>query len=141
MENGRIRPGDIIVGTDSYTCTYGALGVFSAGIGSTEMLGVLVTGKIWMRVPESIRIIMRGELPEKGMAKECGIYRGICLKYGDNINTDIISPPIYMELPIDQAAAYAMSPIDSEFATKCRPGNIFVAEENLGSSSSRETAP
>ena len=75
------------------------------------------------------------------MEKESGVYRGRCLKYGDNINTDIISPPMYMELPIEQAAAYAMSPIDPEFASKCRPGDIFVAEENLGSGSSRETAP
>lgn len=75
------------------------------------------------------------------MEKESGVYRGRCLKYGDNINTDIISPPMYMELPIEQAAAYAMSPIDPEFASKCRPGDIFVAEKNLGSGSSRETAP
>lgn len=69
------------------------------------------------------------------------VYRGRCLKYGDNINTDIISPPMYMELPIKEAARYAMSPVDSNFASVCRQGDIFVAEENLGSGSSRETAP
>ena len=66
---------------------------------------------------------------------------GRSLKYGDNINTDIISPPAYMELPIKEAAKYTMSPIDTEFSTICEPGDIFVAENNLGSGSSRETAP
>lgn len=66
---------------------------------------------------------------------------GSALKYGDNINTDIISPPAYMELPIEQAAQYAMSPVDETFAARCKPGDIFVAERNLGSDSSRETAP
>ena len=66
---------------------------------------------------------------------------GTALKYGDNINTDIISPPAYMELPIQEAARYAMSPVDDTFADRCRPGDIFVAEKNLGSGSSRETAP
>ena len=73
VENGRVCPGDIIVGTDSHTCTYGALGAFSTGIGSTEMLGVLVTGEIWLRVPESIRIVLRGELPESVMAKDVAL--------------------------------------------------------------------
>ena len=67
--------------------------------------------------------------------------QGRALKYGDNINTDIISPPAYMELPVAEAAVYAMSPIDPDFVKNCRPGAIFVAENNLGSGSSRETAP
>ncbi len=66
---------------------------------------------------------------------------GRALKYGDNINTDIISPPAYMELSITDASKYAMSPIDTEFAKVCLEGDIFVAENNLGSGSSRETAP
>lgn len=68
-------------------------------------------------------------------------FSGRAMKYGDNINTDIISPPAYMELPIEEAAQYAMSPVDSEFSLRVHPGDIFVAENNLGSGSSRETAP
>ena len=56
IEKSRVLPGEIILGTDSHTCTYGALGAFSTGIGSTEMLGVLATGKIWLKVPETIKI-------------------------------------------------------------------------------------
>lgn len=62
-------------------------------------------------------------------------------KYGDNINTDIISPPAYMELSVKDAAKYAMSTVDMDFAKECKAGDIFVAEHNLGSGSSRETSP
>jgi 3-isopropylmalate/(R)-2-methylmalate dehydratase small subunit len=67
--------------------------------------------------------------------------RGRALKYGDNINTDIISPPQYMELTIAEASAYSMSAVDPDFYSKSKTRNIFVAEKNLGSGSSRETAP
>ncbi len=66
---------------------------------------------------------------------------GKALKYGDNINTDIISPPQYMELGIAEASAYAMSAVDPDFAKRVDAGDIFVAEQNLGSGSSRETSP
>ncbi|HEY8363767.1 MAG TPA: 3-isopropylmalate dehydratase small subunit [Tissierellaceae bacterium] len=69
------------------------------------------------------------------------MIRGKVWKYGDNINTDIISPPAYMELPIKEAAKYAMSPIDENFAKEFKEGDILVAGKNLGSGSSRETAP
>lgn len=69
------------------------------------------------------------------------VIKGRALKYGDNINTDIISPPAYMELKMEEAAKYAMSPVDVNFSSVIKPGDIFVAENNLGSGSSRETAP
>jgi 3-isopropylmalate/(R)-2-methylmalate dehydratase large subunit len=69
-EKGFSLPGTLLVGTDSHTCTAGAFGCFGTGIGSTEMLGVLVTGEIWMRVPETINIVWEGELPLGVMAKD-----------------------------------------------------------------------
>jgi len=60
VEKGHVRPGELIVGADSHTCTYGALGAFATGIGSTEMAGVLATGEIWLKVPSSIRINLEG---------------------------------------------------------------------------------
>ncbi|MEG2420829.1 MAG: 3-isopropylmalate dehydratase [Oscillospiraceae bacterium] len=69
------------------------------------------------------------------------ILTGRVWKYGDNINTDIISPPAFMELPIAEAAKHAMSPIDPTFGSGVQKGDCFVAEHNLGSGSSRETAP
>lgn len=73
VENGRALPGEVIVGTDSHTCTYGALGAFSTGIGSTEMLGVLVSGEIWLKVPESIKVVFSGRLAEGVMAKDAAL--------------------------------------------------------------------
>lgn len=67
--------------------------------------------------------------------------KGPVLKYGDNINTDIISPPQYMELSIAEAAKYAMSAVDPAFSSKVKPGDILVAGANFGSGSSRETSP
>lgn len=71
------------------------------------------------------------------MSKICGRVH----KYGDNINTDIISPPQYMELSIPEAAKFAMSAVDPDFSKKIRPGDILVAGSNFGSGSSRETSP
>lgn len=70
-ENGFALPGTLLAGTDSHTCTAGAFGCFGTGIGSTEMLGVLVTGEIWLRVPETIKIVWNGGGPQQGvMAKD-----------------------------------------------------------------------
>lgn len=69
------------------------------------------------------------------------VIKGKVLKYGDNINTDIISPPQYMELSVEEAAKYAMSAIDPNFSTKIQKGDILVAGNNFGSGSSRETSP
>lgn len=69
------------------------------------------------------------------------IREGHALVYGDNINTDIISPPQYMELSVEEAAPYAMSGVDPEFSQKVKPGDILVGGKNFGSGSSRELAP
>ena len=61
-EQGHIRPGEVIVGGDSHTCTYGAFGAFSTGIGSTDLAAALATGELWFRVPETIRFVLEGEL-------------------------------------------------------------------------------
>ena len=67
--------------------------------------------------------------------------KGKALKYGDNINTDLISPPQYLEKSLDEIARHAMEGIDPDFAKKIAPGDILVAGNNFGSGSSRETAP
>ncbi|HUU86980.1 MAG TPA: homoaconitase large subunit [Candidatus Glassbacteria bacterium] len=60
-EKGHVLPGEIILGADSHTCTYGAFGAFATGIGSTEAAAVMATGKIWLQVPEAIKINVNGE--------------------------------------------------------------------------------
>ena len=69
------------------------------------------------------------------------MIKGKVWKYKDNINTDIIAPPASLELCTEEAARYTMAPVDPDFASGFKPGDIFVAEHNLGSGSSRENAP
>ncbi|MBI2992377.1 MAG: 3-isopropylmalate dehydratase large subunit, partial [Deltaproteobacteria bacterium] len=63
VERGHVRPGEFIVGADSHSCTYGALGCFSTGIGFTETVGVLATGKIWLKIPHTMRLLLTGKPP------------------------------------------------------------------------------
>ena len=65
-----VKPGDIAFGTDSHTVTYGCVGAFSTGIGYTEMAGILGTGQLWIRVPESIKVEINGNLPEEVTSKD-----------------------------------------------------------------------
>jgi 3-isopropylmalate/(R)-2-methylmalate dehydratase large subunit len=60
-EQGLVLPGEVIIGADSHTCTYGALGAFATGVGSTDLGAALVTGKTWFRVPESMRFVYQGQ--------------------------------------------------------------------------------
>ena len=59
-EQGVVGPGDLIIGADSHTCTYGALGAFSTGVGSTDLAAVMATGKVWLKVPQTIRFTFTG---------------------------------------------------------------------------------
>lgn len=61
-EKGLVLPGELIIGADSHTCTYGALGAFSTGIGSTDLAAAMVTGQLWFKVPETIKFVFKGEL-------------------------------------------------------------------------------
>ncbi len=61
-EQGLVGPGDVVLGADSHTCTYGALGAFATGVGSTDLAGAMATGKAWFRVPETHRFDLEGEL-------------------------------------------------------------------------------
>lgn len=63
-EQGLTLPGDLIIGADSHTCTYGALGAFATGVGSTDMAAAMATGKAWFKVPESIKLVYYGTLPK-----------------------------------------------------------------------------
>ena len=73
VDKGHVLPGTVIVGTDSHTTTYGALGAFSTGIGSTEMAGVLATGEIWLKVPQTIKVTWEGKLSAGVMAKDISL--------------------------------------------------------------------
>lgn len=74
MVEKHVEPGDVIVGADSHTTTYGALGAFSTGIGSTEMASVWLTGKLWFKIPEAINIIFNGEMTKSVYPKDLILY-------------------------------------------------------------------
>ena len=73
-ESGQIVPGDLVLGADSHTCTYGALGAFATGVGSTDLAITLATGKNWFKVPETIKIIVNGKMPKGVFAKDIILY-------------------------------------------------------------------
>ncbi|MBQ8184864.1 MAG: 3-isopropylmalate dehydratase large subunit [Lachnospiraceae bacterium] len=69
-EAGYVKPGNIVFGTDSHTTTYGCVGAFSSGIGYTEMASILGTGTMWIKVPETIRVTINGQLPANVTSKD-----------------------------------------------------------------------
>jgi len=73
-EKGLVIPGDLVIGADSHTCTYGALGAFSTGVGSTDMAAGMALGEAWFKVPESIKFIYYGKLPRWVGGKDIILY-------------------------------------------------------------------
>jgi len=73
-EKGLVSPGDLVIGADSHTCTYGALGAFSAGVGSTDLGAILATGKTWLKVPAAIKLVYEGNLPRWVVGKDLILY-------------------------------------------------------------------
>jgi 3-isopropylmalate/(R)-2-methylmalate dehydratase large subunit len=73
-EKGLVLPGDLVIGADSHTCTYGALGAFSTGVGSTDLAYVISRGKLWFKVPETIKFVYRGKLQKWVGGKDLILY-------------------------------------------------------------------
>ena len=73
-EQGLVLPGDAVIGADSHTCTYGALGAFSTGMGSTDIASAMATGDIWMKVPPTIKFVYHGNLPKWVGGKDLILY-------------------------------------------------------------------
>ena len=73
-EKGIVAPGDLVIGADSHTCTYGALGAFSTGVGSTDLAACFATGKVWLKVPESIKFVFHGKVKNWTSGKDLILY-------------------------------------------------------------------
>jgi len=73
-EKGLVLPGDVVIGADSHTCTYGALGAFATGMGSTDIASAMATGEIWMKVPPTIKFIYHGKLGKWVSGKDLILY-------------------------------------------------------------------
>jgi 3-isopropylmalate/(R)-2-methylmalate dehydratase large subunit len=73
-EQGLVLPGEVIIGADSHTCTYGALGAFATGMGSTDIAAAMATGDIWMKVPPTIKLVYHGKLGKWVVGKDLVLY-------------------------------------------------------------------
>lgn len=69
-EKGHVKPGQLIIGTDSHSTTYGAFGAYATGVGATDMAGIWATGETWLRVPESVKVTVEGAFPKGVFAKD-----------------------------------------------------------------------
>ncbi|MDH4222209.1 MAG: 3-isopropylmalate dehydratase large subunit [candidate division Zixibacteria bacterium] len=124
IEKGHILPGELAVGTDSHTTSYGCLGALSTGIGATEMAAVWATGKIWLRVPESIKLTINGRIPFGVYAKDVILYiigeltvEGASYRsvefYGDTIENMSISERFTLSnLSMEMGGKFAIVPFD-----------------------------
>jgi len=73
-EKGIVLPGDVVIGADSHTCTYGAMGAFATGVGSTDLAATMITGKTWFKVPETIKFVFKGNLNKWVYGKDLILY-------------------------------------------------------------------
>lgn len=125
IEKGHILPGELAVGTDSHTTSYGCLSALSTGIGATEMAAVWAMGKIWLRVPESIKLTIKGRIPFGVYAKDIILYiigeltvEGANYKsvefYGDTIENMTISERFTLaNLSMEMGGKFAIVPFDN----------------------------
>jgi 3-isopropylmalate/(R)-2-methylmalate dehydratase large subunit len=101
-ESGKVVCGDLVVGCDSHTCTYGALNVFSTGVGSTDGAAVMVSGKLWFKVPETTHVIYGGALPAGVYSKDLILYlAGLIGVDGATYQALEFSGPVIDELSLD----------------------------------------
>ncbi len=127
-----VKPGDIVFGTDSHTTTYGCVGAFSSGIGYTEMASILGTGTMWIRVPETIKVVIEGTLPSNVTSKDVilrliGDLRADGATYqalefcGDTIERMTVASRMTMaNMAIEAGAKCALFTPDEKTAEYCR---------------------
>lgn len=140
-EKGFSRPGDILVGTDSHSCTSGAFACFGTGIGSTEMLGVVVTGEIWFKVPESILVRWTGALPRGVMAKDVILHTigrvghaGATYKAMEFVGDTIEGLPMdericISNMAVEAGAKVGLIPADEKTAAYMRSHGVADADQ------------
>lgn len=123
-ESGDVLPGDLVLGADSHTCTYGALGAFATGVGSTDLAIAVMSGKNWFKIPETFKIILSGKTKKGVSAKDVIIYligkisvSGATYKsiefYGQYVNKlDMDGRFTICNMAIEMGAKCAFMPVD-----------------------------
>ena len=124
-EKGLVVPGDLVIGADSHTCTYGALGAFATGVGSTDLGVIMATGKVWLKVPPTIKCSFEGELLPWVGGKDLILYLiGLLGVEGANYRAIEFSGPTINRLSMDNRFTMA------NMAIECGAKNgIFEADE------------
>ncbi|MBC7252439.1 MAG: 3-isopropylmalate dehydratase large subunit [Actinobacteria bacterium] len=113
-EQGLVLPGDLVVGADSHTCTYGALGAFSTGVGSTDLAMAMALGEVWLRVPESMLFEYVGELPPWVGGKDLILHTiGLIGVDGARYRAMEFTGPVMEELSIDSRFAMANMAVEA----------------------------
>ncbi len=139
-EKGLVKPSSLIIGADSHTCTYGALGCFSTGIGSTDMAAAMLTGKIWLRVPSAIKIELKGKLGRYvtgkdlilhiiGMLKTDGASYKSLEFCGDVSSLTVDERLTVCNMAIECGAKNAFMPLDNEAVEYLASRTGMTAEE------------
>ena len=130
-EAGYVKPGNIVFGTDSHTTTYGCVGAFSSGIGYTEMASILGTGTMWIKVPETIKVVIDGELPANVMSKDVilrligdlgadgATYRALEFTGSAVKNMSVASRMTIANMAIEAGAKCALFTADEKTAEYC----------------------
>ena len=113
-EKGLVVPGDVVIGADSHTCTYGALGAFSTGVGSTDMACGMATGKAWFKVPSAIKFVLKGKLNKYVSGKDVILHiigkigvDGALYKSMEFVGEGVRSLTVYDRLTISNMAIEA----------------------------------
>jgi 3-isopropylmalate/(R)-2-methylmalate dehydratase large subunit len=113
-EQGLVLPGDVVVGADSHTCTYGGLGAFATGVGSTDLAAVMITGRTWFRVPPSIKFVYNGNLPPWVTGKDLILYTiGQIGVDGARYRAMEFTGPVISQLSMDQRLTMANMAIEA----------------------------
>jgi len=123
-EKAFVKPGMVYIGTDSHTVTEGALGVFATGVGSSEMASILATGKVWLKIPEVIKVTLTGSLQKGVMGKDIALYLLKLIKTGGAdyqvlefsgpgiASVDIASRMSLCNMCLEMGAKSALFPVD-----------------------------
>jgi 3-isopropylmalate/(R)-2-methylmalate dehydratase large subunit len=124
-EKGLVIPGDLVIGADSHTCTYGAVGAFSTGVGSTDLGVIMATGEVWLKVPSTIKAIFEGRLKPWVGGKDLIIYLiGLLGVEGANYRAIEFTGPAVKDLSMDNRLTM------SNMAIECGAKNgIFEADD------------
>jgi len=137
-EKGHVRPGEVIVGADSHTCTYGALGAFATGIGSTDAAAVLSTGRLWFKIPETMKIDVTGIFNKQVFPKDLILHiTGVLGASGANYKGLEFTGPTIRNMSVDGRMTLCNMVIE----IGAKSGIVEPDEKTLGYVETRSGAP